>query len=54
MSLKDFHRPNVEISANEAISLYWEVLKEAARLVIALPPAQVTVERLFSADAHKI
>jgi len=23
-------------------------------LVIALPPAQVTVERLFSADAHKI
>ncbi|XP_023228539.1 uncharacterized protein LOC111628913 [Centruroides sculpturatus] len=38
-----------KLNVEEAISIYPEIIRDAARSVTAMPPTQVSVERLFSA-----
>lgn len=51
VSLKEIEKYNrtSKLNLQQAISLYPDSVKEVARVVTALPPTQVSVERLFSA-----
>lgn len=45
--VEQFNRSS-KLTVHEAIPLYPEIVRDVARVVTALPPTQVSVERLFS------